>query len=283
MVDFIKLIRLKHAIKNLLIFLPLFFSGLILKPNYFLKDLCGFICFTMIASCIYIINDIKDYEYDKKHPTKKNRPIASGRITIKQATFYCGIIFFLANVLIFLFKTPLRSILMLYGYLLLNIAYSFKLKNIPLLDIIILVFGFIIRIVFGASLIKIPISNWLLLTIIAISFFMVLGKRRNEIGNKTRTVLKYYNKEFLDKNMYTLLACAIVFYSLWTVDVSVSTNSKNLLVWTVPLIIILAMRYSMITEGASDADPVEVLTSDKYLIFLLIITGVLIFSIIYII
>ena len=282
MVDFIKLIRLKHSIKNILIFLPLFFSGLIFDLNLFTKTLFGFICFTMVASCIYIINDLNDYELDRKHPTKKKRPIASGRVSMERAAFYCVFIFLLANILIIVFKIPLVSAFLIYTYFILNLGYSFKLKNIPLVDIIILVSGFIIRIAFGATLLSIPISNWLLLTIIAVSFYMGLGKRRNEIGSKTREVLKYYNKEFLDKNMYTMLSCAIVFYSLWTVDADVALKSNNLLVWTVPLIIVLAMRYSMIIEGASDADPVEVIMSDKYLIFIVIITALLIFGIIYI-
>ena len=90
-------------------------------------------------------------------------------------------------------------------------------------------------------------------------------------------------QEFLDKNMYMLLSCAIVVYSLWTIDANVALETNNLLVWTVPLIIILSMRYSMIIEKDSEADPVEVITSDKYLISLLVITGLLIFGIIYIV
>ncbi len=282
MIDFIKLIRPKHAIKNILIFLPLFFSGLVFNLDYFLKTLCGFVCFTLIACCIYIINDINDYKLDNNHPVKKNRPIASGRVSIKQAAIYCAIIFIIANVLLFVLKMPLESVALVYSYFILNIAYSLKLKNVPLLDIIILVFGFIIRLIFGASILHIEVSNWLLLTVISISFYMGLGKRRNEIGSNSRKVLKYYNKEFLDKNMYMILACAIVFYSLWTIDANVALETNNMLVWTTPLIIVLSMRYSMIIEQSDYADPVEVITSDKYLLALLAITGISIFSIIYI-
>ena len=280
--DYIRLIRPKHAIKNILIFLPLFFSGLVFNLDYFLKTLCGFVCFTLIACCIYIINDINDYKLDKNHPVKKNRPIASGRVSIKQAGIFCAVIFIIANILLFVFKMPLESIALLYGYFIMNIAYSLKLKNIPLLDIIILVFGFIIRLIFGASLLRIEVSNWLLLTVISISFYMGLGKRRNEIGSNSRKVLKYYNKEFLDKNMYMILACAIVFYSLWTIDANVALETNNMLVWTTPLIIILSMRYSMIIEQSDYADPVEVITSDKFLLALIFITALSIFSIIYI-
>ncbi|MBR6949148.1 MAG: UbiA prenyltransferase family protein [Bacilli bacterium] len=282
MVDFIKLIRVKHFFKNIIIFLPLVFSGLFFNMSLILRVIYGFICFSLIASCIYIINDIRDYENDKKHPTKKNRPIASGAISIKKASYYCIFLFLIANILIILFKMPLIAAFLLYFYFILNVAYSMKLKNIPFLDIIILVSGFVIRLVFGAQLINIPLSNWLLLTVITISFYMGLGKRRGELGKNTRSVLKYYTKEFLDKNMYMLLSCSIVFYSLWTVDSKVVLKNNNYLVWTVPLVILMAMKYSMNIEGVSDADPVEVLFHDKLLICLILIYIVVMFLLLYV-
>ena len=282
MVDFIKLIRVKHFFKNIIIFLPLVFSGLFFNMSLFLRVIYGFLCFSLIASCIYIINDIRDYENDRKHPTKKNRPIASGAISIKRASYYCIFLFLIANILIVLFKMPLIAAFLLYFYFILNVAYSMKLKNIPFLDIIILVSGFVIRLVFGAQLINIPLSNWLLLTVLTISFYMGLGKRRNELGKNTRNVLKYYNKDFLDKNMYMLLSCSIVFYSLWTVDSNVVLKNNNYLVWTVPLIILMAMKYSMNIEGVSDADPVEVLFHDKLLLGLIFIYIVAMFLLLYV-
>ena len=282
MVDFIKLIRVKHFFKNIIIFLPLVFSGLFFNMSLFLRVIYGFLCFSLIASCIYIINDIRDYENDRKHPTKKNRPIASGTISIKRASYYCIFLFLIANILIVLFKMPLIAAFLLYFYFILNVAYSMKLKNIPFLDIIILVSGFVIRLVFGAQLINIPLSNWLLLTVLTISFYMGLGKRRNELGKNTRNVLKYYNKDFLDKNMYMLLSCSIVFYSLWTVDSNVVLKNNNYLVWTVPLIILMAMKYSMNIEGVSDADPVEVLFHDKLLLGLIFIYIVAMFLLLYV-
>jgi len=282
MVDYIKLIRLKHTFKNIIIFFPLVFSGLFFDMSLLLRVIYGFVCFSLMASCIYIINDIRDCENDKKHPTKKNRPIASGAISIKNASIYCIVLFLIANILIVFFKMPIIAAFLLYFYFILNVAYSLKLKNIPFLDIVILVSGFVIRLVFGSQLINIPLSNWLLLTVITISFYMGLGKRRNELGKNTRSVLKYYNKDFLDKNMYMLLSCSIVFYSLWTVDSNVVLRNNNYLVWTVPIIILLAMKYSMNIEGVSDADPVEVLFNDKVLICLIFIYIIIMFLLLYI-
>lgn len=171
-------------------------------------------------------------------------------------------------------------------YFVLNLIYSFGAKNIPILDIVILVSGFFIRVLFGATLLNISVSNWLYLTVIAVSFYLGLGKRRNEIiksGVKSRKVLEYYNKDFLDKNMYMCLAMTIVFYSLWTTDSAVVLKNNNLLIWTVPMIIVIAMKYSMNIEGNSDGDPVEVIMKDKVLIFLGLIYVISLFIILYLV
>ena len=120
-------------------------------------------------------------------------------------------------------KTNILACVIFYGYLAINILYSIKLKHIPILDIAILTSGFLLRLLYGAEITGIGISNWLYLTILSFSFYMALGKRRNEltkIGNETRRVLEYYNKSFLDNNMYTCMALGIVFYSLWCIDIN---------------------------------------------------------------
>ena len=229
MKDILKLIRVKHWIKNLLIFLPLIFSGNLLNKNYLITTILGFLSFSLAASTIYIINDIKDKDKDKLHEIKKNRPIASGKISISKAIIIAVVLFILSFIFCILATKNIWSLSYLYIliYVLINIGYSLKLKNIPLVDITIIVIGFLLRVIFGASLLNIAISNWLYLTIISVSFYLALGKRRNEIikaGSKSRTVLRYYTKEFLDKNMYMFLAISIVFYSLWTVDAYVTLD-----------------------------------------------------------
>ena len=171
-------------------------------------------------------------------------------------------------------KMPLQAVSCLIIYFVLNILYSFGLKNIPILDVAIIVLGFIIRVLFGAILLGIEMSNWLYLTILSLSFYLALGKRRGEISNgnnKTREVLNYYNKDFLDKNMYTFLAISIVFYSLWATDVTMVANTQNKLIWTIPFMIIICMKYSLTVEGDSHGDPVEVLLSDKVLMALVLL------------
>lgn len=283
--NYLKLMRPKHYIKNFLIFLPLLFSGKLLNFSNILITLGGVICFSLMASSIYIINDIKDKDKDRKHKTKCNRPIASGKITVKNAIIFMFILLILVTVLVIVMNLSILSIGFLALYFILNLAYSLGLKNIPLIDIIILVSGFVIRVLFGASILSITVSNWLYLTVIAISFYLGLGKRRNEImktGSNTRKVLKYYTKEFLDKNMYMFLSMTIIFYSLWTTDVDIVSKSNNLLIWTVPLVIVICMRYSMDIEGESDGDPVEVIMHDKVIISLVFLYALSLITILYI-
>ena len=284
--SYIKLMRPKHYIKNFLVFLPLLFSGMFFDKNNILTCLLGFICFSLLASTIYIINDIKDKDKDKMHKTKCNRPIASGKVSVRNAIILDILLITIIALVCILGNFNALSIYLVLLYFILNLIYSFGAKNIPILDIIILVSGFFIRVLFGATLLNITVSNWLYLTVIAISFYLGLGKRRNEIiksGVNYRKVLKYYNKDFLDKNMYMCLTMTIVFYSLWTTDSAVVLKNNNLLIWTVPLVIIIAMKYSMNIEGDSDGDPIEVIMKDKALICLGLIYVISLFVILYLI
>lgn len=280
--SYIKLMRVKHYIKNILIFFPLIFSKNLFEKNYFFTSILGFIIFSLLCSIVYIINDIRDKEKDKLHENKKNRPIASGKVSVKEAIILIFIILLIILIGLLYINPNMHMIILLCLYLALNIAYSMGLKNIALIDIIILVSGFLIRVLFGASIIDVPVSNWLYLTVISMAFYLVLGKRRNEIvksKKNTREVLKYYSKDFLDKNMYMCLTLTIVFYSLWTFNL---TNEINNLILTVPIVIIICMRYSMLIENDSHGDPVEVVLNDKILLSLILTYGIAMLGLLYI-
>ena len=270
---YLKLMRVKHYIKNLLIFLPLIFSMNFYDLNKDIKTLIGFILFSLVSSIIYIINDINDIEKDKNHPKKCKRPLASGKLTKKEAyilLIILALIVIIGNVIL---RTSWYSITILVSYLILNILYSKIFKNIPIVDVICLVIGFVLRVIYGASLIDVQVSNWLYLTIISFAFYLALGKRRNELqaGGDTRKVLKFYNKEFLDKNMYMFLTLMLVFYSMWCVDESNIAKFNNKLIYTVPILMIIAMKYSFNIENSAEGDPVEVLLSDKVLMILVLL------------
>ena len=282
MKSILKLMRIKHYIKNLLIFAPVFFARSILDVNLVFKVGLGFVSFCVVSSIVYIINDIHDVDKDREHPIKRNRPIASGKISIKQAWMLAFFLFIISFVLNLVWINNGLALIILYGYLLLNLAYSFYLKKIPIVDVTVIVIGFILRIVYGGVLVAIQLSNWLILTVIAISYYLALGKRRNELsrnGNQSRDVLEHYNKEFLDKMMYVMLSLFIVFYSLWTVSI---TGDSQILIWSIPLVILVVMKYSLIIENNSYGDPADVLFSDPVLLLLSGFYGLFMIIVLYI-
>lgn len=287
--EYMKLMRIKHYLKNVLIFLPLVFSGELLDIHNLTNCIVGFIIFSFTSSIVYIINDIKDIENDKKHPIKKKRPLPLGTVSKEEAIILALVLDVIAITLsIFVIGYErIIAIMLLLLYLAINVAYSFGLKKKPIVDIVILVAGFLIRVLYGAVITDIELSNWLYLTVISGAFYMGLGKRRNEIlkqGDKSREVLKCYTKDFLDKNMYVCVALCIVFYSLWCVDpTTLLKTGNNLLIWTVPVIMIILMKYSLDIEGDSYGDPVDVIVNDKILLLIVLIYALFMFGIIYII
>ena len=285
--NYFKLLRVNHYLKNFLVLFPLVFSSELLNLSKLKTTVLGFIAFCLTASIVYIINDLKDIENDKKHPVKKNRPFASGKVSKVEGIIILIVLTLLVlGISYFIGFENWISLLLLGVYLLLNVFYSFGLKNVPIVDIVILVSGFLIRVVYGAQIIDLTVSNWMYLTVISASFYMGLGKRRNEIikqGDKSRKVLKYYTKEFLDKNMYVFLGLCIVFYALWAVDpTTINKLGNNLMICTVPFIMVILMKYSLNVEGNSFGDPVDVILHDKSLLAIGAIYALTMFGIIYI-
>ncbi len=284
--NYLKLIRVTHYVKNILIFLPLFFGDFYKDINNIFICIIGFILFSLIASIVYVINDICDIEKDRKHEIKKHRPLASGVVSKKEA--YVIIVFLVIAILLtslFMYniKVSYLSFILIATYVIINILYSKWLKNVPLVDIVILVSGFLIRVFYGAIIIDADVSNWLYLTVMSASFYMGFGKRRNEIIKSkcnTRKVLKYYNKEFLDRNMYVCLTLTIVFYAMWTVDPKVTDILHyNWLIWTVPIIMLILFQYSLIVEKDSYGDPVDIILHSKSLLLLVLFYIICIFVI----
>ena len=251
MKNYLELIRIKHWIKNCLLFLPLFFS-----KTYQIKKVSevfiGFIVFSFAASFIYIINDIKDLEKDRLHPYKKNRPLPSKKITIKSAiVLACFLLFFsiLINV-----KLQFKSTFLILLYILLNLFYSFGLKNFPILDVLLLISGFIIRIYYGALIIDVEVSKWLFLTVFCTAMFLGFGKRKKEIeihSSSKRKVLKEYNVDYLNNIMNVSVTLSIVFYSLWALE-----QSNTIIIYTIPIIIIIFLEYLYSYQKSNNDDPI---------------------------
>ena len=279
--------RVHHYIKNLLVFAPLVCSGQFLDPDKLLPSVYAFLSFCFISSAVYFINDIRDIDKDRNHPTKRNRPIAAGRISVRSAWIFTAVLIALAFLFNCLCFRPVATVLLVL-YFLLNLGYSFGLKNVPLLDITILAAGFLIRAMYGTVVTGIEMSDWLYLVILSAAFYLGLGKRRNELkkqGNEdTREVIRKYPISFLGSNMYICMGLTFVFYALWTMDEqTIEAYHGNRLIWTVPLVMLIFMKYSMTVEGNSDGDPVEVLLHDKVLLGLCALYLLLMVALLYII
>ncbi len=288
MKEYLKLIRVKHWLKNLLVFLPIFFSATITHLPFVGICIIAFFVFSFTSSIVYIINDMEDVEKDRLHPIKKERPLAKGTITKKQALitlFVIAIFDILLVSILYTWNRRVGILLIPLAYLFINILYSKKLKNIPIIDVFVIVAGFILRVMLGGLVIDVEVSKFLYLMIMFGSLYLGFGKRRNEImknGDKSRKVLEMYNKEFLDKNMYVFLTLAIISYTLWCLDPSTITRVGNdYMFWTIPLLILILQLYSLNIEGNSHGDPIEVLLGDKKLLIAVIVYIIVMGGILY--
>ena len=199
----LKLLRVNHYIKNFFIFAPIFFT-FNFSINDVLNVLIAFILFSLIASSVYIFNDLLDIKEDKKHPTKKFRPLASGEVDKKNAIISFFFLFIFSLSAAFLFSKSLFFILSIY--FILNIAYSFKLKHIVIIDIFIISIGFILRLFAGSIIINTELSMWIIIITFLLALFLALAKRRDDvllanIGKETRKNINGYNLEFINANM----------------------------------------------------------------------------------
>lgn len=286
--NWIEELRITHSVKNLLIFMPLFFSGSLFNLRYFLLDCAGFLSFSFMCAAIYMINDIYDIEKDRAHPVKKNRPIASGKITIKEATS-CIILLISTSLIMMICVTKYLNaslpLVILASYFIINIFYSIGgYKNIPLLDIALLVSGFYFRVLEGSALTGFSISIWMYLVVICGAFYLAFGKRRNELrqtGTTTRKVLSLYSEAYLTQVMNSCMTMMIVFFSLWCVNDKRDMNRQWFLV-SVPLFMLICFKYNMDLERKDcDGDPMNTITSDKLLILLTLFLGIVLAFYIY--
>ena len=284
----ISLMRPKHYLKNFLIFVSIAFERTLFDYKTFLTVFSGFWAFSLLTSVVYIFNDIRDVDADRQHEWKRLRPIASGVIPIPAAVVTAIVLFiisFFVNACIS--DSQPDTFLIMLVYLTVNIGYSLGLKNIPLLDVVLLASGFLLRVLYGAALINSNVSAWVYMTVVSLAFYLGLGKRRNELkkaagSGSTRKVLAFYSYEFLDKFMYLCLTCAVVFYALWSADTKIIEKyGTDKLVWTVPLVIVLLMKYSADIESDSYGDPVDVITHDKILLVLSAAFCLIIFLLLY--
>ncbi len=246
--NYIKLFRVLQWIKNLFVFVPLLFSKHLFEHDYFLQVLGGFLIFSLASSIVYIINDIIDIESDRAHPTKQNRPLPSGRITVKSALIAAVILLSALAFLVRYFNN--EFILSVAAFITLNVLYSVKLKNLVILDVFSIAAGFMIRVIAGALIINVEISSWLILTTMFLSLFLGIMKRYSELnlaienGSATRKVLADYTEQFAMHVATIAAAAVIICYALYTVaERTVNVFGTEHMIYTTPIVVFGIFRY----------------------------------------
>ena len=247
--NYFDLIRVPQWIKNLFVFVPLLFSMHLFESDYFLISLKGFFVFCLASSFIYIINDIVDLEADANHPKKKNRPLPSGRISKNNAMILSAVILIILVALTFTTNRSFNYFLL--GFVVLNILYSFYFKHIVILDVFSIAAGFSIRVLAGAAIISVPISDWLILTTMFISLFLGVMKRHSELIQvsdsttaSTRKVLTDYSVTFTNQMATVAAAGVVICYALYTVAPrTVSVFGTENLIYTTPFVVFGIFRY----------------------------------------
>lgn len=258
----IKLVRPKQWVKNSFVFAPLIFAGEFLHPDSVYSTLLAAFLFCIAASAVYIVNDLKDIEKDRIHPEKsKKRPLASGQVSPQSAII---LLILLYIVLISFWAVVPNVIYVIFIYLALNWAYTFKLKHEPVIEIFIVAFGFVLRVYAGAMALTVPVSHWMFITTLSISLYLASIKRRQELlqsGSQSRGVLAYYSVTLIDRFAEMSAVTAVVFYSLYVMEV------QPKLVVTVPLVIFGLFRYWYIVETLKGGEsPTDVIIQDKQIL-----------------
>lgn len=270
--DILRLLRINNWVKNIFIFMPLFFSGQLLDQEKILNTFFVFLGFSLVTSAVYIINDIFDVKYDKIHPEKKKRPIASGKVS-KRFAIKLMILLLLIGFSI-IYQNSIACAMISLLYLILNLLYSYKLKHIPIIDLIIISIGFVLRLFIGGEIGLIELSNWIIIMVLLISIFIAACKRRDDIYNYEihkiihRAVVKKYNLDFIDKIISIVSSVLIVSYLLFITseEISMKYDSPRFLIFTFVLVITGIFRFNEITYvNKKNSSPIKILFKDVFL------------------
>jgi 4-hydroxybenzoate polyprenyltransferase len=270
-VQYLKLLRPSHWAKNLFLFIPLFFKGEIFIFDKVMQTGIGLIAFSLIASSIYIINDYNDVEADRRHPVKCKRPIASGAVSKPMALVIFVLCLLIGGYLAwyvrpkFLFVTGI--------YFILNLLYSFGLKNISILDILILSCGFVLRVKAGGIAANVAVSEWLMIMVFLLALFMAVAKRRDDVliktatGQEMRKAAAGYNLDFLNVTLALVSAVIIVAYLMYTMaPETIHRFGTYRLYYTCLFVIGGLLRYLQITYVENNTgSPTKILYKDRFI------------------
>lgn len=262
-VGLLLLMRPKQWIKNLFVFMPLIFARQFLDPVAVGNAFAGFALFCIAASATYVVNDIRDREADRLHPTKSlKRPIAAGKVSLRAAFVLLAVLY---AVLLAGLATHPAVVGVIAGYIALNLAYSFYLKHQPVLDIFTIALGFVLRVIAGAVAIDNPLSSWMFITTLCLALYLAAVKRRQEYrgsGSETRAVLGKYSLPLIDRYAEMAAVCAIVFYSMF-----VLSDQQRHMTLTIPFVLFGLFRYWYVVEVKEEGEsPTDALVGDWQLV-----------------
>ncbi|MEA3492124.1 MAG: decaprenyl-phosphate phosphoribosyltransferase [Campylobacterota bacterium] len=267
----IKLMRPHQYIKNLFIFLPLFFALKITDASLLLNAIIAFIAFSLTASAIYTLNDYHDIEEDREHPKKRDRPLASGAINKSQAIIILSVL--LVSGFTIMVSLSLKAAGILAAYVVMNIAYSFYLKHVAILDVVIIAIGFVLRLFIGSAVTDTPLSMWIVIMTFLLALFMALAKRRDDVliyldtGRKMRKVIDGYTLQFLDTAMAIMASVVIVAYTIYTTSPEVVARVHSEYLYLTALFVILGiMRYLQVAFVLKDSSsPTKIALKDRFI------------------
>ncbi len=299
LIALVKLMRPIHWVKNLGIFAALVFSGGLFDQQKIILLFFSFGAFSLAASAAYIFNDILDVKSDRLHPIKKNRPIASGKVPVNVALPASVVLLFVA--LVWAESISHIFFVLLFVYVLIQIAYSLILKHIHILDILVIASGFVIRVYSGAFIIDAHLSVWFLLCVVSVALFLASGKRRAEYGamgasGGTRKSLTQYSRELLNSyvtmfgnaawlswSLFTFFESPRVITPLWVflAEFSKTASINKLLMITIPVTIFGIMRYESLIFQERSESPEKLLLTDKALVASVVIWTALVVWILY--
>ena len=268
----IKVARPTHWIKNLFVFLPVFFGGGLLNTSEAVSAALTFLSFSLAASAIYCLNDIIDVNADRAHPVKCKRPIASGAITIPQAYGMMALSMLVSIVLMFLLPAgQTKTIFVIVAYFLINVAYCLRLKDYAIIDVCIIASGFVLRILAGGYATGVQLSKWIVLMTFLLTLFLAFAKRRDDVlrmnstGQAPRANTSRYNLTFINQAITITAGVMLVCYVMYTVSPEIIAQFATDKLYLTSILVILAiLRYLQISfVDEKSGDPVKVALSDR--------------------
>lgn len=291
MKDILKLIRPQQWIKNLFVFIPMFFSSELFDTEVLMNSLIMFIAFCFTASSIYCYNDIVDADDDRNHPEKCHRPIAAGKVSVGAAYRIMGVTFILSIGTALTLPAPVMpsAVAVQLFYYVLNLAYCSRLKQYAIIDVCIVAFGFVLRILAGGIVGEIMLSKWIVLMTFLLTLFLSFAKRRddvirmNETGEAPRKNTTRYNLTFINQAITITASVTLVCYIMYTVSPEVARQfgTENLYLTSV-FVLLGLLRYIQITVvDKRSGDPTKVILHDRFSQFVLIAWGLTFLIMIY--